>query len=104
MFQIVLSPQFSNDVLKIRKHEDTLTINGTTYDFSSLNNGDEVPIEAIFDENIIGNITKNNGIINITVRMPYSDADAPEGIRFPQPIELIEDGEIVFNEKVATDD
>lgn len=104
MFKIVLSPQLSNNVLKIRKYENTLTINDIPYDFSSLNDGDEIPVEAINDSSVIGNISKANGIVNITVRMPYSDADAPESVRFPEPVTLIEDGELTFNERVAEDD
>lgn len=104
MFKITLSPQFSDAQLTLVKSGSILAINGIEYDFSPLSNGDEIPSDAITDENIIGNITKNNGIINITVRMPYSDADAPESVRFPQPINLIEDGEIVFNEEVVADD
>ena len=104
MFKLILSPQFSDIQLRLEKIGDSLKINDMSYDFSSLNDGDEIPSDAITDENIVGDIGKKDGVVAITIRMPYSDVDAPESVRFPQPINLIEDGEIVFNEKVVADD
>lgn len=98
MFKINLSPQFSYTTLSIKKAGNSLTINGTPYDFSSLNDGDEIPADAISDPSIVGKITKDNGIIKITILMPYSDPDAEESVLFPEPIILDEDGEVSFND------
>ncbi|MFK4824863.1 hypothetical protein ACI0FM_08750 [Paenochrobactrum sp. BZR 588] len=110
MFKITLSPQFSDQILKIEKRGSVLTIGNKSCDFEQLADGSEIPAEAIENDCIVGGITKTNGIVNVTVLMPYSDvvsysnADAPERIRFPEPIMMIDDGEIIFNEKVAADD
>lgn len=101
MFKLTLSPQFSNAELKIVKMGNVLSINDMPYDFSSLSDGDEIPPEAINNDFIVGGITKTDGIIHINIIMPYSDADAPDHIRFPETYMLIEDTEIIFNEKGA---
>lgn len=98
MFKITLSPQFSDAVLTIEKQGGVLSINGTPYDFSSLNDGDEIPADAITDTSIVGSITKSDGVINLTVLMPYSDSDAPESVTHPEPLLLDEDGEVTFND------
>ncbi|WP_374834802.1 hypothetical protein [Paenochrobactrum pullorum] len=104
MFKITLSPQFSDQTLKIEKRGSVLTIGDRSCDFSQLADGSDVPAEAIDNDCIVGGITKTNGIVNVTVLMPYSDEDAPDSVLFPEPITLIDDGEIIFNEKVAADD
>lgn len=104
MFKITLSPQFSDAQLKLEKSGHVLRVNDMPYDFSALNDGDEIPEEAIANEYVLGSITKSDGVVNITVLMPYSDADAPNGVLFPDPIMIVEDGEITFNEKVVADD
>lgn len=97
MFKVSLSPQYSSNVLKLEKSGDILKINGTPYDFSILNDGDEIPADAIDNDVIVGGITKDNGFVNIRILMPYNELDAPEHIRFPQPVLLAEDGELFFN-------
>lgn len=104
MFKITLSPQYSDAVLMLEKVGNILTLNGEKYDFSPLEEGDEIPPEAIDSYFIVGDIKKIDGIVHLTIIMPYSDGEAPEHIRFPEPIMLIEDTEIVFNEKVQADD
>lgn len=104
MFKIKFSPQHSSAKLTIAKSNNVLTINGISYDFTPLNDGDEIPPEAIDSDVIVGGIEKVDGIVNLTIIMPYSDAAAPDHIRFPEPLMLIKDTEIVFNEKVRTDD
>lgn len=104
MYRISLSPQLSNVELRIEKSRSFLKINGEPCYFGTLNDGDEIPAEAITSNWVIGSIIKYDGVVHLTVIMPYSDAEAPEHIRFPEPIMMIADGEIVFNEKVAADD
>lgn len=98
MFKITLSPQFSNASLSIKKIGDTLTINGNQYDFSPLSDGDEIPDDAITNTSIVGSITKSDGVINLTVLMPYNDPEAPESVTHPEPLMLDKDGEVTFND------
>lgn len=97
MFKIALSPQLSNAALQLVKNGNMLTINGNSYDFSHMNNGDMIPPEAISDPNIIGAISKENGVVKLTILMPYSNPDADESVTFPEPIVMDVDGELAFN-------
>ncbi|MGU3574545.1 hypothetical protein ACLBWZ_03385 [Brucellaceae bacterium C25G] len=99
MFKINLSPKQSGDILTVVKSGNVLIINGTPYDFTTLNDGDEIPHDAIVNEWIVYGITKENGIINITITRPYSNINAPESVRFPMPIMLTEDQVITFNDE-----
>lgn len=104
MFNITLSPRFSDAELRLEKSRSFLKINGFPCYFGTLNDGDEIPPEAIDCDWIFGSIKKIDGIVHLTIIMPYSDANAPDHIRFPEPLMLIEDTVIVFNEKVQADD
>lgn len=99
MFKITLSPQYSNNILKIEKSGSFLKINGEPYYFGTLNDGDEIPRDAITSDLIIGSITKENGVVNITILRPYSNINAPESVRFPMQIMLTEDQIITFNDE-----
>lgn len=98
MFKITLSPQFSGSKLTLIKSGATLTINGETYDFSSLNDGDEVPSDAIDNPFIIGDINRIDDVVNMTIIMPYSDPNADENIAYPKPLLWEGDDSITFNE------
>lgn len=101
MFRIALSPKFSEAMLRLEKSGNMLKLNGTPCHFETLNDDDdEIPSDAINCDWILGAIKKIDGIINLTIIMPYSNSEAPEYVRFPEPIMLIEDTEIIFNEKV----
>lgn len=98
MFKMTLSPHLSNDVLHLSKTGNTLTINGSSYDFSSMNDGDVIPSDAISDPNIIGAISKEDGVVNLTILMPYSDPDADESVTFPEPLLWEGDHSLILNE------
>ena len=82
---INLSPQVRNDTLKVSKSDDILTINGTKYDFSVIPDGADLPSSAIDCEFVIGNVSRINTELNITLLLPLT-SDAPYEARFPQPI------------------
>lgn len=99
MFKITLSPQFSDADLTLVKQGKTLIVNGgDELDFSSMQEGDEYPAEAIDNPSVIGGVSMIDGHINITVLMPYNNPDAPEGVTFPEPIIVMADGEIALPE------
>lgn len=104
MFKISLSSQFSENVLRLEKSGNILKVNGTPYDFSNLNDGDEIPADAIDNDIIVGSITKDNGVVNLTIVRPYKNVNAPESVCFPEPLILTNDGEVTFNEKDTSDD
>ena len=97
---IKFSPQRNDDKLEyIFKGETiTATLNGITdtFDFSSLNEGDEVArneetgqleIETILPLLPILDARRENGQVVVTV-LKYHGKDAPEEERFPEPLEV----------------
>ena len=92
---INLSPTRSDNSLEIIRTGDTLTINGVPYDFSQLPNGATLPREAIGCEFIISDVSRINGEIELTLLFPIS-ADASHEARFPQPMTINNDGQVVL--------
>ena len=91
--KIKLSPQRRDEQLTLEKAGDTLTINGTAYDFSQLPDGGTLPAEAVDCEFVIGSVDRVNGELELTLLLPHG-ADASEAARFPQPIIDPADGEV----------
>ncbi|PWL18814.1 hypothetical protein DKP76_07050 [Falsochrobactrum shanghaiense] len=95
---ISFSPIRCDADLVISKSGDTLTINGDPLDFSDLPEGGEYPREAIDNEFVVGGIKRLDGVIHITVMLPYSNPDAPTAVTFPDPITVTGDGVIALPE------
>lgn len=96
MFRITLSPQFSNTDLTIIKQGKALIVNGDTLDFSAMQQGDEYPPEAINNPSVIGGAVMADGIISLTIILPYSNDDAPNSVKFPEPLIVIDDGAVAL--------
>jgi hypothetical protein len=92
---INLSPTRSDRTLEITKTGETLTINGVPYDFSQLPNGATLPREAVGCEFIVSDVNRVNGEIELTILLPHS-ANASHEARFPQPINMTTDGQVVL--------
>ena len=90
---ITLSPQRRDDTLTVTKQGDTLTINGTAYDFSQLPDGGTLPADAVDSEFVIGSVDRVNGELELTLLLPHG-ANASEAARFPEPIIDPADGEL----------
>lgn len=93
--KLIFSPQRRDDALTISKSGDALTINGTVYDFSPLPDGATLPREAIDCEWICGDVERVNGELVIPILLPHGP-DASEAARFPEPMTLTTDGEVVL--------
>jgi hypothetical protein len=92
---INLSPTRSDKTLGIIKTGDTLTINGVPYDFSQLPEGATLPKEAVDCEWIVSDVSRINGEIELTVLLPHG-ANASHEARFPEPITMTTDGQVVL--------
>lgn len=92
---ITLSPIRSDNSLEIIRTGDALTINGDTFDFSQLPDGATLPNEAIGCEWIVSDVHRVNGQIELTILLPHG-ADASESARFPTPITMTTDGQVVL--------
>lgn len=94
---INLSPIRSDRTLEITKTGDALTINSDTFDFSQLPDGATLPREAIGCEFILSDVSRINGEIELTLLFPIR-ADASHEARFPQPMTINNDGQVVLPE------
>jgi len=91
--KITLSPQRRDDNLQVIKSGDTLTINGTAYDFSVVPDGATLPRAAVDCPWLASDVERIDGVLHLTLLLPNS-ATASEAARFPQPIITPADGEL----------
>ena len=91
--KITLSPTRRDETLTASKAGDKLTLNGEEFDFGPLEEGETLPADAIDSPWIAGDVTRTDGVLHITLRLPHG-ANAPEETRFPEPIIDPPDGEI----------
>ena len=91
--KITLSPQRRDDTLTVTKQGDTLTINGTAYDFSVIPDGATLPEDATDCEWLASDVERIDGVLHLTLLLPHG-ANASEAARFPQPIINPANGEL----------
>lgn len=90
---INFSPQRRDDALVLEKQGDTLIVNGDQFDFSNIPDGGTLPADAVDCEFIVGEISRINGELYLTILLPHGP-NAPESARFPEPIQVSNDGPI----------
>ena len=89
--KITLIPQRRDDAIAISKQGDTLTINGTAYDFSVIPDGATLPASAVDCEYITGNIERINGVLQISLVLPHGP-NPSQAVAFPEPLMNPADG------------
>lgn len=92
---IKLIPQRSDNTLTLAKAGDVLTINGTAYDFTQLTEGATLPNSAIDCAALVGDVTRRNSDVILTLLMPHGANPAPEAA-FPADIVNPADGDIAL--------
>jgi hypothetical protein len=92
--KIILSPQRRDDTLTLVKSGDTLTINNISYDFSLIPEGATLPADATDCEWIVGDISKVDGEIELTILTPHGP-DPTQEQAFPEPLLDVQDGVII---------
>lgn len=93
--RLLLSPVNDPRILNITKTNDTLTINGESFDFSKLLEGATLPKEAVDCEFIISDVSRINGEIELTILLPHG-ANASHEARFPEPINMTSNGRVML--------
>lgn len=93
--QIIFSPQRNKKSLSIIKTGDALTINGEGVDFSGLADGAKLTQAEINNPWICGEVSRVDGELIVPVLLPHG-ANAPETRRFPEPITVVNDGEVTL--------
>lgn len=94
--KIKLSPVRMDEQLTVSVHGETIKLNGTVLDFSPLQEGGLIPLTAINNKWIAGDVARKDGVIHIILLLPHG-ANAPYETRFPaaftDPLD-IHDGEV----------
>lgn len=83
--RIALSPQRRDDTLTVSKVGDVLTINGASFDFTSLPDGATIPMGTIPCEWIAGPVERIEGDLRITLLLPHGP-NSCEAVGFPATI------------------
>ena len=83
--KINLSPIRADYAITASVSGDVITVNGVSYDFSSLNDGDILPASAVTGSPFAGEIKRVGAEIELTLILPH-EADASEARRFPTPV------------------
>lgn len=88
---ITLSPVRLDETLTASLAGDVLTLNGESLDFSQLLEGATLPSEAIDSEWIVGPVSRIDGELHLTLRLPHGP-NPSQAVAFPEPIIVTEDG------------
>ncbi|PYG33130.1 hypothetical protein [Pelagimonas varians] len=91
--KISFSPVRSDTRQEIVRSGDSLLIDGLALDFGPVSNGDVLPGDAIPTDQIIGDATRIDGALHLTLALPHG-ANAPSETLFPVTISMDSDGPI----------
>ncbi|UCZ87153.1 hypothetical protein LGQ10_12925 [Pseudomonas sp. L5B5] len=98
MVKIKFSPIYAPDWKRLESVEVdgyVITINGATFDFSPLEKGYELSLEAIGSELFADKAVMSvDGTLSVTLLMPYDEATATDAIRFPAPVTVTTNGPV----------
>lgn len=99
---IYLSPQRRDDTLAVTKAGDRLVVNGESFDFSQVGEGDTLPLAAIDSMWFSGDVFRADGDLSVTLLFPnpwnYSQEQA-----FPVPLQDVPDGLVVLPKPLPSD-
>lgn len=91
--KIALSPQRRDDKLEVEVSGDRIRINGELFNFNPLKEGDVVRADAVPSEWIVGDVSRRDGEIELTLILPHGP-DPSDKMAFPSPISVIKDGPV----------
>lgn len=74
--------------------KDALTINGKLFDFGPVPEGAILPHGAIDSEWFSGEVTRVDGEIHLSMKLPYFVLPASKAVAFPEPIRVIRAGAV----------
>lgn len=93
--RVSLSPQRRDDALSVVKAGDCLTINGASFDFSSLPDGATVPSGEVPCEWVFGPVERIGGEIHLTLILPHGPSPS-EAVAFPAALINPPDGPLAL--------
>lgn len=83
--RISFSPQRRDDVLAVVKAGETLTINGSSFDFAGLPDGATLPAGEVPCDWITGAVERIGGDLHLTLILPHGP-NPSAAVAFPAPI------------------
>lgn len=89
--QITFSPMRRDDDLTLERQGESLIINGSAFDFTPLQDGAELPAEAINSSWFAGPVRRCEGVLHLHLVLPHG-AGAAAARLFPSPITQSCDG------------
>lgn len=99
---IYLSPQRRDDTLAVTKAGDRLVVNGESFDFSQVGEGDTLPLAAIDSMWFSGDVFRADGDLSVTLLFPNPWNYSPEQA-FPVPLKEVPDGAIALPKPLPSD-
>lgn len=88
---IKLSPFRSDDDLSVTKQGAVLILNGESFDFSSMGDGDTLPLDAITSHWFGDSVNRVGDTLEVTLRLPLP-ANFSQEQAFPVPLLNVPDG------------
>lgn len=98
---IKLSPFRSDDELTVVKQGDVLTLNGESFDFNPMGDGDTLPLEAVTSQWFGDSVNRTNGTLVLTLRLPIP-ANFSQAQAYPVPLFNVPDGVVELPASLPT--
>ena len=93
--KIKLYPVSRDETLELLRSGSTLTVNGKSFDFSTMADGDTLPAAAIDSQWFVGSVEKIGSELELTIIIPLQANYSPEQA-FPADLVGIPDGAVVL--------
>jgi len=93
--KIVLAPTRTDNTMVLFKTGEVLTVNGEDFDFSRIGEGDSLPSSAITSNWFLGDQTRIDGELVLTMFLPNPWNYSPEQA-YPVPLTNVPDGLVVL--------
>ena len=93
--KIFLSPQRRDDTLSVVRRGDLLIVNDEPFDFPAVEEGDILPRSAIESDWFVGDVTRVNGELELTLILP-NPANFSQAQAFPVPLTITKMGQLSF--------
>lgn len=75
--KLTFSPVRRDDSLVLERQGDISILNGEAFDFTPLGEGDTLPAQAVSSDWIAGPVTRENGVLALTIALPHGFGAPP---------------------------
>lgn len=92
---IKLSPFRSDDELIVTKQGSILILNGESFDFTRMGDGDTLPLDAFTSQWFGDSVHRNGDVLELTLRLPLP-ANFSQAQAYPTPLMNVPDGIVML--------